>query len=334
LLTDVVLLMAGPVEQWVAENFADAMRWAWSAYSTYDPFAIQRFLEKNFGGTGRPVTNRVRRTIKKKVADLLGGTCWCSIFDGAMEARGKKRKRKTEYRARKKAKTDHACPAPPPDFRTATPMRPPTRPGGFYAAGTGEKKFVDQFNPTGNVPTLGYSQLAFTIPQGATATSRTGNSCIIDVIHQKFVITPTAQSGAGSMRWDGDFVRIMLIRDRANNSSATPPTAAQVLDTTSLPGYLAYLNLDQKERFDIVKDEMVYLEYNSVEGGADATTNSAMIKWSYRPNLIKNAKQQYTTGSTSGAQGTMTGLAYFLLYVSRLGNVDVEYAGRCRFHDG
>jgi hypothetical protein len=218
---------------------------------------------------------------------------------------------------------------------TATPLPAPApvRPGGYrYAAPTGEDKFIDTHVAAAAVATTGVGQLLIAIPQGDTASTRTGNSCILGVQHMKFTVFPTTQNG---MSYDGDYMRILLVRDRANNLATAPPALNLILDDDNIPGlWHSYLRLDQQHRFDIVKDEVYHVGYNGPMTATDASTETRFIKWSYMPKLEKNAKIQYQTNTTTGTQGTITSVCYFLYFVTQAGDLSVERSSRHRFKDG
>lgn len=208
---------------------------------------------------------------------------------------------------------------------------PASRPGGWSRpkAGHGELKFVDTESALTTVTTAGVGFLFATIPQGDTVNSRVGNMAVIQVMRALLEISPVLPMLVTEFLHSVP-VRCLLVRDRANNAAATIPNLSEILDNSVISLYKAKLRLDVQHRFDIVKDETMWITRTT-----DTSTDAGYVEFTYAPMKDENRKIMYNTGTTTGAQGTLTQNAYYY-YVVTSSNaiVTVTVSSRTRFYDG
>lgn len=189
--------------------------------------------------------------------------------------------------------------------------------------GDGELKFLDTAQST-TVPAAAgsvYTNLVV-IPQGDTESMRNGRKVQLKTvsIRGRLYIQPQANSANTS-----DVVRILLVQDKqANGVAFTPP---MVLAGT--PDYLAYRNLANTSRFNILFDKSFSI--NSM-GGVATDSFETVKTWSINRKL--NIPMEYDASATTGAIGTQRSNSLAILAIAENGALsNIQYQARVRYSD-
>lgn len=211
------------------------------------------------------------------------------------------------------------------------PARGFVQTSGFYGrygrrkscCGDGELKFLDTAQST-TVPAAAgsvYTNLVV-IPQGDTESMRNGRKVMLKSvsIRGRIYIQPQANSANTS-----DIIRILLVQDKqANGVAFTPP---MVLAGT--PDYLAYRNLANTSRFNILFDKSISL--NSL--GGVATDSFESVK-TFTINRKLKIPMEYDASATTGAIGTQRSNSLAVMAIAENGALsNIQYQARVRYSD-
>lgn len=125
------------------------------------------------------------------------------------------------------------------------------------SGGASELKFFDtaisfMVDATGEVPATGQLVL---IPQGVTESTRVGRSCVIKSLYFKGVVTFAPAASANSLT----NVYIYFVQDTQANGAAAAVTDVMTGSNLST----ALINLDNSQRFRILKKFQIHLESNA-----------------------------------------------------------------------
>lgn len=190
---------------------------------------------------------------------------------------------------------------------------------GFISGGRGpELKYFDtslnfSLDATGEIPATG--QLCL-VPQSATENNRIGSKIRIKSIQIKGIMFQVPTTAANS----ADMGVIKLVLDKQCNGAAAAVT--DVLTTNNLP--LALMNLDNRERFEILKEWRILFE--ATAGVTTAYNNSVRDL-----NFYKKLDLPIMFSSTTGAIGEITTNNLFLIAGSGTAGDDITaVTGTCR----
>lgn len=199
-----------------------------------------------------------------------------------------------------------------PRYIKPTQRRRPLPPGALP-----EKKFFDttlSFNVDSTMEVPATGQLVL-IPQGDTSTTRDGRQCTIESIQIRAscIFVPGAAANAATL------MHLFLILDRQANGAA-----AAVTDVfTSANSSLALLNLDNDDRFVIVKKWVK--TFNSQAGATTAYNNQQdYIEW------FKKVDIPLTFSSTAGAITELRTNNLFLVAGAQNSDDLIQVGGICR----
>lgn len=208
---------------------------------------------------------------------------------------------------------------------TRTTLRVPFRTGGWYGQwdrrGREELKTIDSGTSTfGATPTTGAVQLINGVATGTDYTARIGRKITMKSVLIRFTITPNVLQSPGI----GDTIRLILLYDTQTNG-ADPG----VSDILAQPNWLAPMNLNNRDRFKIIKDRFVSCEACTYTA-TTLTAGSPMqhnIKW--------YCKMTYDTifGGTGATSGSIQTGGLFVLVISQNGSFIVNGNFRVRFKD-
>lgn len=202
------------------------------------------------------------------------------------------------------------------------PKTGPTR--GFIAGGRGpELKYFDtslnfSLDATGEIPATG--QLCL-VPQSATENNRIGSKIRVKSIQVKGIAFQVPTNAATS----ADMGVIKLVLDKQANGAA--PAVTDVLTTQNLP--LALMNLDNRERFEILKEWRILFEANA--GVSTAYNNSVRDL-----NFFRKLDLPIMFSGTTGAITEITSNNLFLIAGSGTAGDDITAVTgtvRIRFTD-
>lgn len=199
-----------------------------------------------------------------------------------------------------------------------------TRTSGSYGRYSGpgaEAKFFDTavnftFDSTMEVPATGQLNI---IPQGDGPSSRDGRNCVITSIQLRGYIAfnPGAAATATTLTY------LYLVLDKQCNGAA-----AAVTDVfTSATGHTALINLDNNQRFTIIKKWI--WQFNSNAGVTTAfNAESKKIEYYKKVNIPITWDNSFTTGVI----GTIRSNNIFLIAgnSATLGDDQVGFNGVCR----
>lgn len=183
-----------------------------------------------------------------------------------------------------------------------------------------EKKYLDTTATAVNAPTTGVIQAVFTvIPQGTTEITRVGGKITVTNFNVRgnFSLTTTALSGTPN----NDVVRMILFIDKQTNGAA--PAVTDILKSANGQ---AYMNLDNVDRFQILKDKMIKVGFT-----ASGSTNLVgdLVPW--KINKKMNLPIHYS--STTGAITEVKSNNIYMLFTSWQGVVNFNYYARVKFTD-
>lgn len=191
--------------------------------------------------------------------------------------------------------------------------------------GSGEIKFNDSTIGQQTITTAGLNT-AFTgavngvsmvlIPNGTTDNTRIGNK--INLRHIRLRGTLQIPSNVVA----GDRARLILYKDMQTNGAA-----AAVTDILATANVNSYINMDNTERFKIIKDKIIDL--NPGNGTALAGSGSLLYLKSFKMNHKANCRIDYS--STTGAITELRTANYALLIISEVGLATIQGALRVTF---
>lgn len=206
--------------------------------------------------------------------------------------------------------------------RTAGPYKRALlgRPGGrtLTLGGQIEKKYLDTGIGYATATTTGTvvsSLLA--IPQGTTEVTRVGgkiNVCNINMRGQVRGLTATGVPGA--VRW-------MLILDKQCNGAA--PAVTDILTSAAIN---SFLNMDNVDRFQVLKDKMIVNNFGAISPTPLWYLNTVLVKCNYKCNIPIHYS------STTGAIAEIKSNNLIWLIISeRSSSVEYGLTARIKFTD-
>ncbi len=171
------------------------------------------------------------------------------------------------------------------------------------------------------------------VAQGTGAEVRTGRTILIHslYIRAKFTIGGT-ESQAAPLPSDS-FVRLIVFLDTQTNG--VQAQGEEVMEIVGGDNILAFRNLENTDRFRILKDKSLRLDRGFQNEGAVNlfATNSASFQCNFFIKFKKPLKVRFTIGTTTGVIANVTDNSLHLIGV-RSDNgfsVDILYKARIRF---
>lgn len=206
-----------------------------------------------------------------------------------------------------------------------------TRIGGSYGRYPPELKYFDSLQ-TGTIDTTGeiYGTSINLVPQGTTPITRVGTKFNITSIYSRIeILGSTAAAGYGPFM-------IALILDKQANGAL--PNFTDVFDTTVLPGTMAFRNLGNSERFQVLKRWHLPSPLIPLTTNFDANTR-AYSQWVMVKKYSKKKCNIPIFYSVTNTDGAITGVrSNCLSYVAVSNNSDdvitLNIGTRIRFSDG
>ncbi len=203
-------------------------------------------------------------------------------------------------------------------------MRGYARLAGYYSTSTTELKFFDLDLDDAVVAIAGtVTDSINKIAQGTTEVQRNGRKCVVKSIEWRMrfflpefdaVATPAAS----------DTIRVILYRDKQANGAT-----AAVLDILETADFQSFYNLSNQNRFSVVCDKLVTLDYHSLASdgaglvsGAEATHNLV-----YKKAINMPLEFSDTTGAITEIRSNNLGV----LLLSKAGLAGFESKIRLRF---
>lgn len=200
----------------------------------------------------------------------------------------------------------------------------PARTGGFYGLytkrGRTELKTIDQSGQNSTITAAGTVTLLNGIGQGTDYTQRIGRQVLLKAINFKIDIRL-----AGLTTGAGETVRCLLVYDCQTNAAA--PAVTDILNTATP---LSPMNLNNRDRFKVLKDWIVPLEVSQYTAGVlNAGSPMRHVKKTY-----KRISMDMIFGATGSTVGSINTGGIFLLMIGIVGSVAVfDYDSRVRFMD-
>lgn len=184
--------------------------------------------------------------------------------------------------------------------------------------GTIEKKYLDSVFTATTATTAGYMIAAtlLTIPQGTTEVTRVGGKINITNVNIRGVL-----EGPVGLANVPDQVRVILFWDKQCNGAQ--PVVTDLLKTAN---YLSYLNMDNVERFQIIKDKLYMVDVVGWDG-----TNALYKQLPLKVNYKCNVPIHYS--STTGAVAEIKSNNLGILFISQLGKASFAFNCRVKFTD-
>ncbi len=188
-----------------------------------------------------------------------------------------------------------------------------------------ELKFADKQVDDAVISTTGSVQLQlFVIPQNDTQSGRHGRKIVLTSVHLRGIIGLGTSTVVGE---GSDTMRIIMLKDNSANG-ALPA----VLDILTLASWESFINLENKSRFRVLADRFVSINCNGVAG--DGTTNDTSPTEKYFSIYKKlNLTIEYNDTASTGDIATINTNNIVVLFISRLGNVQIESCIRFRYTD-
>lgn len=203
-----------------------------------------------------------------------------------------------------------------------------TRNVGYYGrfGGSGsELKFLDTNANDAGLPTGGtLVDSIVTIAQGNSESQRDGRKCTVKSIHWRYNLR-LIEIVSGATPAGGGTIRLIMYQDKQCNG-----TAANVLDILETNDYQSYRNLANTQRFNILMDKFIALNYNTLtSGGVGAfDSNDHQRNGSFNYNCNIPLEFNSTTGVLAELRSNNIGL---LLMSSSAGVVALDSKLRIRF---
>lgn len=188
----------------------------------------------------------------------------------------------------------------------------------------GELKYSDIAGSNVACDTTGFVTLLNGIAVGDDNTTRDGRQVVITSVHIRGIVFPEDQAtGVNLARW-------LLVWDKAPNSSTDKPTIAQIL--TAGDNSLAMTNLDNRERFIILRDKQYPFGYQN---------NTATQAMNVGQNMydINEYVKLNTITTYSGTVNTLGAIATGALWFVTTGTAaagtatKVSFTSRIRYTD-
>lgn len=195
----------------------------------------------------------------------------------------------------------------------------------------GEKKYFDSLQ-TGTIDTTGevYGASINLVPQGTTPVTRVGTKFTITSIYCRLEFTGSVTS-AGV----GPFM-IALVLDKQANGAL--PNFTDVFDTTTIPGTMAFRNLGNAERFQVLKRWHMSAPAAPITTNFDSNTR-AYVQWTIVKEFKKPICKIPVYYSVTNTDGAVTGLrsnclSFVAVSASSDDVVTLNIGSRIRFMDG
>lgn len=207
---------------------------------------------------------------------------------------------------------------------TVSIPRAPARTGGFYGVssrrGQSELKVVDT-TTAGVIPVAqaGSVTLLNGVATGTDYTSRIGRKIVLKSILMRFFFFDTTTTS------NGDNVRIIIFYDCQTNAAAPAVT-----DVINVADPLQPMNLNNRDRFLILKDKMI--TYNPGVYAANVLTGGNPVNKSWK--TYKKMSKETIFGGTGATVGSIQSGGLFLLLISTNAQGNLNYNARVRFLDG
>lgn len=198
--------------------------------------------------------------------------------------------------------------------------------GSLRVGGLTEKKYNDVEGNVGINVANGNFILLNGIEQGPSMSQRIGGKINMKSIYIRGLIAQElaiAGWGATSGSSNACFVRMIIFYDSQPNSYPTPLGAADLLMTTASltpKWYRMQLNIDNRDRFKIIKDKTFCLGTITVNGTAtgdpDQVSTSSPVMLPIKVfKTLPNLESIYT-GSTGDASALRTGALWLAFFAS------------------
>jgi len=211
---------------------------------------------------------------------------------------------------------------------TGTP-RAPLRTGGFwgpyYRRGRTELKTKDVTAGNTTIPVIGTGSIILLngIQQGVEYTERIGRKVTLKSILFRMTLYPLVSLNDSN----GNVVRVMLIYDCQTNA-ATPLESAILQSDTSI---VSPMNLDNRDRFKVIKDWIVPTESFTMSANELATGSpkNKVLK------VYKKLNYDVIFGGTGATSASIQTGAVWLLLMGMDANASwtCDYYSRIRFSD-
>lgn len=202
--------------------------------------------------------------------------------------------------------------------------RAPPASRGYYGPwsrlGGGELKTIDTGTINDSLAPTAVCTLINGVAVGTDYNTRDGRRIRMKHLTLKFAVY---NSGASSS--NPDVCRIMIVLDRQANG--TVATSAQMLQTNTV---FSPMNLDNRDRFLVLKDIMIGTEGATFSGGYVATGNSK----SYVRKVFVPLNRMTTYSGTAATIGSISTNALYLVYNAQNSNqTSITYNSRVRFYE-
>lgn len=220
---------------------------------------------------------------------------------------------------------------------TGTTGRANVRTGGFTGM---ELKFLDSGKSTSIStgapvaahiidPTSGDSVGGLAnVGVGTGPSQRDGRKYVVKSLWIRGMVWLTTKTGAASAL-DARTVRLVVVHDRQTNGAA--PTILEIFNTAT-PGTLAMQNLEYSQRYKILVDKTMTLEWTAAANDAAATgTYSGQAKpFSIYKGKLNIPVTSHGTGGT-GAIADISDNSLHILAFASDADCNVNYVSRVRF---
>jgi len=187
-------------------------------------------------------------------------------------------------------------------------------------AGTGETKYFDTGNTDTGDATAGNINLLCTVPQDATETGRVGRKINVKTINIRAYFTLDSQ---GTNPPTGAIVRWMIVLDKQTNGAtfAMSDLLSQVVPN-------GFRNLDNVDRFVVLKDKSITLNCMTMNG-----TTSSAINYSRQVRFTKKCNIPIEYSGTTGVIGQVRSNNIYFVYISSDIASNAIWKGRIRYTD-
>lgn len=212
-------------------------------------------------------------------------------------------------------------------LKSGRAMRAPAATRGFYGlytqAGRSELKYTDVSAINQAMITAGSVQLLQNVPAGTDVNERVGrkitNKSILFRIQA--YTEYTALSGAA--------VRVMLVYDSQTNSAGV-----NVTDILQFAQPLSPMNLNNRDRFKVLKDWYFGTDAIVYSGGPPATSITSGTGGTYTKKTYRRLNHDTIFSATGNTIGSISTGAILLLLISDVaGAIGYSYYSRIRYSD-
>ncbi len=207
-----------------------------------------------------------------------------------------------------------------------------------------ELKSLDSEDLDNSIPQLGVTLTPSlcSVDQGVEDFERVGDHIVIKELYCRWAIRMQRLSGpVHILPFHSDIVRLIVYVDHQSNGTAA--TIGDVLDMTTgflLPGWWAYKNLDNANRFTILCDKFIEMKYDALavveqDELADNYATNGVEKFVHYENKDLNIKVSYKRNALGAG-----GIAYInknaigVMAIARHGGLADVWGGyRIRYFD-